>query len=75
MEFIGREGVSAPSLKEQPPANPEKVYKIIVTYVKRLYKKAKIVHGDLKRIQHYDVEGKTSRFRRFTIRFDSASHG
>ena len=47
MEFIGEKGVSAPSLKEQPPDNPEKVYKIIVTYVKRLYKKAKIVHGDL----------------------------
>ncbi len=34
-------------LKEQPPENPEKIYKIIVTSVKRLYKKAKIVHGDL----------------------------
>ena len=32
MEFIGKDGVSAPSLKEQPPANPERVYKIIVTY-------------------------------------------
>jgi RIO kinase 1 len=47
MEFIGKEGVSAPSLKEQSPDNPEKVYKIIVTYLKRLYQKAKIVHGDL----------------------------
>src|SRR4030066_2552992 len=47
MEFIGKEGVSAPSLKEQPPDNPERVYKIIVTYLKRLYQKAKIVHGDL----------------------------
>jgi len=47
MEFIGEEGVSAPSFKEQPPENPEKVYKVIVTYLKRLYKKAKIVHGDL----------------------------
>jgi len=47
MEFIGKDGVSAPSLKEQPPTNPEKVYKIIVTYIKRLYQKAKIVHGDL----------------------------
>ena len=47
MEFIGEKGVSAPSLKEQPPANPERVYKTIVTYIKRLYQKAKIVHGDL----------------------------
>jgi RIO kinase 1 len=47
MEFIGKNGVSAPSLKEQPPANPERVYRTIVTYIKRLYRKAKIVHGDL----------------------------
>jgi RIO kinase 1 len=47
MEFIGEKGVSAPSLKEQPPANPERVYKTIVTYLKRLQQKAKIVHGDL----------------------------
>lgn len=47
MEFIGEKGVSAPSFKEQPPQNPEKVYKIIVTSIKRLYQKAKIVHGDL----------------------------
>jgi RIO kinase 1 len=47
MEFIGEKGVSAPSLKEQPPQYPECVYKIIVTYLKRLYRKAKIVHGDL----------------------------
>src|SRR4030066_2181456 len=47
MEFIGKDGVSAPSLKDQPPANPERVYRTIVTYIKRLYRKAKIVHGDL----------------------------
>jgi RIO kinase 1 len=47
MEFIGEKGISAPSLKEQPPESPEKTYKIIVTFIKRLYQKAKIVHGDL----------------------------
>ena len=47
MEFIGKEGVRAATLKEQPPDDPEKVYKVIVTYLKRLYQKAKIVHGDL----------------------------
>lgn len=47
MEFIGKGGVRASTLKEQPPDNPEKVYKLIVTYLKRLYQKAKIVHGDL----------------------------
>ncbi len=47
MEFIGKDGVSAPSLKEQQPTNPERVYKVIVTYLERLYQKAKLVHGDL----------------------------
>jgi RIO kinase 1 len=47
MEFIGKDGVSAPSLKEQPPANPARTYRLLVTYVKRLYQKAKLVHGDL----------------------------
>ncbi|HMK93830.1 MAG TPA: serine protein kinase RIO [Candidatus Limnocylindrales bacterium] len=47
MEFIGKEGVSAPSLKEDAPARPEQVYRLLVTYLKRLYQKAKLVHGDL----------------------------
>jgi RIO kinase 1 len=47
MEFIGKDGVSAPSLKEQPPTDPERIYRILVTYLKRLYQKAKLVHGDL----------------------------
>lgn len=47
MEFIGEEGVSAPSLKENPPENPERAYRLLVTYLKRLYQKAKLVHGDL----------------------------
>jgi RIO kinase 1 len=47
MEFIGNNGVSAASLKEQPPENPEKTYKLLLTYLKRLYQKAEIIHGDL----------------------------
>jgi len=46
MEFIGKNGTSAPSLKEAPPENPERVYKQLITNLKRLYQKAKIVHGD-----------------------------
>jgi RIO kinase 1 len=46
MEFIGKEGVSAPSLKEESPADPEGVYRLLVTYLQRLYQKAKLVHGD-----------------------------
>jgi RIO kinase 1 len=59
MEFIGEKGVSAPSLKEQPPANPDKVYKLLVTYIKRLYQKAKIVHGDLSEYNIMMWKGKT----------------
>jgi RIO kinase 1 len=47
MEFIGKDGVQAPSLKEQQPDNPDKVYDTMVTYVTRLYRKAELVHGDL----------------------------
>ncbi len=47
MEFIGKDGQSAPSLKESPPENPERIYKMLVNSIKRLYQKAKLVHGDL----------------------------
>ena len=47
MEFIGKNGVSASSLKEQPPKNPEKSYKTLISYLQRLYRKAELVHGDL----------------------------
>jgi RIO kinase 1 len=47
MEFIGEEGVSAPALKEKSPKNASKVYETVLTYLKRLYTKAELVHGDL----------------------------
>jgi RIO kinase 1 len=47
MEFIGENGTSAPSLKEQSPEDPEKVYRTLLTYVQRLYRKADLIHGDL----------------------------
>ncbi|MEM3627478.1 MAG: serine protein kinase RIO [Candidatus Bathyarchaeia archaeon] len=47
MEFIGKNGVSAPSMKEQPPKNPEKIYSTLLIYLNRLYRRAKLVHGDL----------------------------
>jgi RIO kinase 1 len=47
MEFIGKEGVSAASLKERPPNNPDRIYNRLLTYLKRLYRKAELVHGDL----------------------------
>jgi RIO kinase 1 len=47
MEFIGKDGTNAPSLKEELPSDPEKVYGILLTFLERLYRKADLVHGDL----------------------------
>jgi RIO kinase 1 len=47
MEFIGKDGVNAASLKEQAPNEPEIVYEILLNYIKLLYRKADLVHGDL----------------------------
>ena len=47
MEFIGKEGVSAPLLKESFPKNPEKLYQQLLTCVEKLYRKAGLVHADL----------------------------
>lgn len=47
MEFIGKDGVSAPLLREALPSNPERIYRMLINSVKRLYQKAKLVHGDL----------------------------
>lgn len=47
MEFIGKNGVSAPSMKEIPPRKPEKTYKNLILQSRYLYRKAKLVHGDL----------------------------
>ena len=47
MEFIGKDGVNAASLKEQAPNEPELVYEILLNYIKLLYRKADLVHGDL----------------------------
>jgi len=47
MEFIGMDGVSAPSLKEQLPENPRKAYRQLMTNLIKLYRKADLVHGDL----------------------------
>jgi RIO kinase 1 len=47
MEFIGKDGVSAPSMKEQSPSDPDKAYNLLLAYLERLYRKAELVHGDL----------------------------
>jgi len=47
MEFIGKNGVSAPLIREDLLRNPKRVYTQLLTYVKRLYKKGGLVHADL----------------------------
>jgi RIO kinase 1 len=47
MTFIGKDGVCAPSLKEQLPRNPENIYAALLTELQKLYCKAELVHGDL----------------------------
>lgn len=47
MEFIGKDGVNAPSMKELRPKNPKKTYQTLLAYLERLYGNAELVHGDL----------------------------
>ncbi|MBM4240854.1 MAG: serine protein kinase RIO [Euryarchaeota archaeon] len=48
MEFIGdNDGNPAPTMKQFYPSNPEEILKKIIYYMELLYKKAKLVHGDL----------------------------
>lgn len=47
MEFIGHDGVAAPRLKDIKLEDPQRVYDIVADYMRLLYKKAKLVHGDL----------------------------
>jgi RIO kinase 1 len=47
MEFIGKDGVSAPLLRETMLRNPDKTFRQIIVNVKRLYRKAGLVHADL----------------------------
>ena len=47
MEFIGKKGERAPLMKETDLEDAEKTFKHLLTYVKRLYSKAGLVHADL----------------------------
>jgi RIO kinase 1 len=47
MEFIGNDGESAPVLRETKIKNPQRVYRQILDSIRKLYKRAKLVHGDL----------------------------
>jgi len=62
MEFIGKDGVSAPRLKEIPPQDPQKTYKQLLTFMRRLYQKAELVHGDLSEYNLMTWKGKLVMF-------------
>jgi len=47
MGFIGRNGEPAPLLRETVLRNPKKIYEDLVAYLRLLYQKASLVHGDL----------------------------
>lgn len=52
MEFIGKNGTPAPTLKELPPKNPQQIYETLLEYITRLYQNAQLVHGD---VSEYNV--------------------
>jgi RIO kinase 1 len=62
MEFIGKGGVSAPRLKEIPPDDPAKTYRHLLTFMRRLYQKAELVHGDLSEYNLMTWKGKLVMF-------------
>ncbi|MFQ6095527.1 MAG: serine protein kinase RIO [Candidatus Bathyarchaeia archaeon] len=47
MEFIGKDGISAPLMKEAKLRSSKKVFKRLLADVEKLYREAKLVHGDL----------------------------
>ncbi|MHA2283315.1 MAG: serine protein kinase RIO [Promethearchaeota archaeon] len=48
MEYIGFESIPAPLLKDiRTPKEPLNLFSEILNFIKQLYKKAKLVHGDL----------------------------
>jgi len=47
MEFIGEGGVPAPLMKEVELEDPEGTFWTLMDYVRRLYRDARLVHGDL----------------------------
>ena len=47
MEFIGKNGQPAPLLRESNLKNPAKTFNQLIENVTKLYRKARLVHGDL----------------------------
>jgi len=47
MEFVGKNGARAPLLKETILKDPKRVFRLLLTYMRRLYGKGGLVHADL----------------------------
>ncbi len=47
MEYIGDSKRAAPLMKDVKLKNPEEVFKILIDSISKMYKKAKLVHGDI----------------------------
>lgn len=47
MEFLGKSGTPYPRMKDVRPKEPEKAFESLISAVKLLYQKAKLVHSDL----------------------------
>jgi RIO kinase 1 len=57
MEFIGKDGIPAPRLRDIKIDDPERIYNIIAGYIVKLYKEAKLVHSDLSEFNILMYEG------------------
>lgn len=58
MEFVGKDGISAPLLRETPLTNSKKTYDTLIEQMRVLYKKAGLVHGDLSEYNIMMLRGK-----------------
>ncbi len=75
MDFIGKNGKRAPLMKETTLEDPEKVFKILLTYMRRLYSKGGLVHADLSEYNIMMWKKKTRDLRCCAICFNQASYG
>jgi RIO kinase 1 len=57
MDFIGKDGVPAPRLRDVAIEKPEAIYQTIESYMVALYQEAKMVHADLSEFNILLYEG------------------
>lgn len=57
MEYIGTERAPAPLMKDVALEDPEKIYHLIVEYMRLAFQKAELVHGDLSEYNVLIYEG------------------